>query len=298
MNSLIGLEWRDKNLQRNYPFVDSVNLSLGSAGFVPTDLIVDARIYLRGAYKANTTPYLGKIETRPDGALLFIYIDGVDLGVVSIPWALVNTEFAGSFPDSVNQTADVNLATLSIKNNNIVNGVLVVNKDALAMLQAFAQGTYTFTSDQLSFLPFVCEYMPGPQVTSANALIDSITLRGETGVKVERINSTDIKISIVGDPHFNRYDCLPGNEGFDLFQNQLPIFLNQLSVLHYVKNESGELIGPYQSTLKINHGNNLLRADGSIDFHLVTSTGQPREFRPAFRLTARDNSLIFSMAGA
>lgn len=298
MNSLIGLEWRDKNLQRNYPFADSANLSLGAAGFLPSDLIVDARIYLRGTYRAETTPYLGKIETRPDKALLFIYMDGSELGVVDLPWALLNTELAGSFPDSVNQTADVNLATLTIKNKNIVNGVLVINKDSMAMLQALAQGAYTLSSSQLPFLPFVCEYMPGPQVTSANELIDSIILRGETGVKVERINSTDIKISIVGDPHFNRYDCLPGNDGFDLFQNQLPIFLNQLSVLHYVKNESGDLVGPYKSTLKINHGGSLPRADGSIDFHLVSATGQPREFRPAFRLTARDNSLIFSMAGA
>lgn len=298
MNSLIGLEWRDKNLQRNYPFADSADLSIGAVGFLPIDLIVDARIYLRGAYAADATPYIGKIETRPDQALIYIYINNDELGVVELPWALELTEAAGSFPSTVNATADVRLAALLIKNKNIVNGVVVVNIDAVAMLQALAQGSYTFNSTQLQFVPFVCEHMPGPQVTSANELINSITLRGETGIKVERMNATDIKISIVGDPHFTRYDCLPGNEGFDLFKNQLPTFLNQLSVLHYVKNESGALIGPFKSTLKINHGGNGLRTDGSIDFHLVSATGQPREFRPAFRLTARDNSLIFSMAGA
>lgn len=298
MNSLIGLEWRDRNTQRNYPFVDSAEFSIGSAGFFPSDLIIDARIYVRGTYKPATLPYLGKIDIQIDRALLYIYSETSELGVVDIPWTVTPDEATGAFPDFDAATVDLKLIARSIVKNNLSNGVLVINANGIPILQSLAQSTYSLNSNRLSFLPFVCEYLPGPQLTSANGLVGPVILRGETGVRVEAVSPTDIKISIVGDPHFTRNNCLPDQSNSDLLENSLPTFLDQLTVLHYVKNEAGEFIGPYRSKLKINHGGESPRADGSIDFHLVSATGLPREFRPAFRLIVKDNTLIFSMAGA
>lgn len=294
MNSIVGLEWPAKNSQRNYPFVDSADLTIGEVGFLPNDLIVDARIYLRGTYQAQSTPYISRIEIQSDRAVVDVFVDDSYLGSVQIPWSSPIGEAEGALPDAANATNAFKLASMPIINDGISNGILMVNFASLYVLQSVGLGSYSFDADALRFVPFVCEYLPGPQVVSVNGLNGTVLLRGESGIKVERISDTDIKISIVGDPHFTRHNCVAGPTA-EAINDSLASFLEQLVVLHYIKNQAGVLL-PRISRLKVRH--DAQRRDGSVDFHLQTEGDLSGSLRPAFRITVKDNTITLSMAGA
>jgi len=298
MNSLTTLEWRNKNGQRNYPFIDSADLSLGSVGFLPQNLILDARIYLNGTYGATTTPYVSRVVVADVGVSIELSCTAKVIGTGYIPFSFVaslNTVYH-YYGDTVGSTLANNIYEVShvlvdIKLADKSTGSLVVNLNSLTLLQSLGQVDLPLAPGKLSFLPSVCEYLPGPQVTSLNDLTGAIKIRGETGIEVHKVDENTIRIDIVGDPHFNRYDCTDGT-----LDDLLTPFLERISVLHYVKNSASNLIGPYSSTLKVRHDS--ARADGSIDLALFTDNGLELEARPAFRLTVQGNSLTFSLAGA
>jgi len=290
MNSIVGLEWPVKNSQRNYPFFDSANLIIGEIGFLPNDLIVDARIYMRGAYQAKSTPYISKIDIQFDKAVIDISVDDSYVGSVQIPWIIPIEESQGALSAGANPTDSFKLVSLPIMRDGISNGILVVNFASMYVLQSVGMGSYSFDADSLRFLPFVCEYLPGPQVVSVNGLNGTVLLRGESGIKVDRVNNTDIKISIVGDPHFTRHNCVSNT-----INDSLSSFLEQLVVLHYRKNSNGSLT-PQKSILKVRNDNQ--RRDGSVDFHLQINDNLERDNRQAFRITVKDNTITLSMAGA
>lgn len=287
MKYLVGLEWTNKNSQRNYPFTDSSTMIVGDYGFIPNDLIVDARIYLRGTYKALTTPHVGQISLELDKAIFHIMLGESELGQVEIPWNIAaNIQYT--------PVADTKLASFSIFNAGIPTGMMVINVTMLHILQSLGQGSYTLGSEVLQFLPFVCEYLPGPQITSVNGLTGPVTLRGETGIQVKQLPSSDneIEISIVGDPHFTRYNCLPGASDIaDALINLRSNFLEELVIVHYLNANSSN---PSISKLKtrIDSGP---RQDGSIDFHSESPPLQ--NGRRAFRITVNGNTINFSMAG-
>ena len=270
-NPLLGQEWRDINSYRNYPFTDRSSLYF-DGGFLPDSLIIDARIYMRGSYGFKSSPRLSRITRTPTSAVFEISY-GANL--------------VGAATASFQSNADV----LPIVKDGILNGCIVLNPSRLAALQALGEGVYDFTANQLEFLPFVCELMPGPQVVDINDQAGSVIIRGETGIQVHRESDSVIRIDIVGDPHSNRYGCVDGE--LELFNLQSR-FLEELVVFHYVKNQAGQLIGPYASTLE--------RAnDGSIQLVLKTRDFNPTQntlsLRPSFRITTEGNSLIFSLAG-
>ena len=122
-----------------------------------------------------------------------------------------------------------------------------------------------------------------------------MTLTGNEGIKVERLNGTTIKISILGDPHFTRYECVvdPASAPAEVLDLN-GVFLKNLTIVHYVKSAAGALLGPFVSKLK-------QKPDGSVVLALKTKefevgSSEP-DMRPAFRITTEGNSLIFSMAG-
>ena len=296
MNSLTTLAWRNKNGQRNYPFIDSADLSLGSVGFLPQDLILDARIYLNGTYGATTTPYVSRVVVADVGVSIELSCTAKVIGTGYIPFSFTASKtvyhyYGDTTGESGSNSYEVSHALVDIKLADKSTGSLVVNLNSLTLLQSLGQVDLPLAPGKLSFLPSVCEYLPGPQVTSLNDLTGAIKIRGEAGIEVHKVDENTIRIDIVGDPHFNRYDCTDGT-----LDDLLTPFLERISVLHYVKNSAGNLIGPYSSTLKVRHDS--ARADGSIDLALVTGSELQLEARPAFRLTVQGNSLTFSLAGA
>ena len=304
MNSLNTLDWRNKNAQRNYPFVDTADLSLGAIGFLPQDLIIDARIYLNGTYAATSTPYVSRIVVTDIGVTIEVSCSAVVTGTAYIDFSFVpvtnilrpthpyySVGYDGGSYNTYLNIYGSNHTLIEIKAGTKSVGSLVVSLGSLTLIQSLGQTDLSIAPGKLSFVPSVCEYLPGPQVTSLNTLTGAVKLRGESGIEVHYLAPDVIRIDIVGDPHFNRYDCT--GEALD---GLLTPFLERIGVLHYVKNAAGNLVGPYKSILKVRH--DAARADGSIDLALVTASNLELEFRPAFRLTVQGNSLTFSLAGA
>jgi len=275
MNPIPHLEWRNLNSNRNYPFMDNSSLVF-DGGFIPQSWIVDARIYARGNYSEDQPCYISKlIRTNTFVALEVSTSSGFIIGEAIIKFG---------------ETKDI----ISIFNGSILAGCLVIDPARSSLLQSIDEGEYTLTAASATFLPIVCEYLPERQVQSINGKSANVVLTGNEGVKVERLDSATIKISILGDPHFTRYECVvdPNSAPAEVLDLN-GIFLKKLTIIHYIKNSSGTLTGPHKSTL-------IKKPDGSVVLALKTNVApgppQPDE-RPAFRITTEDNSLIFSMAG-
>lgn len=295
MNRIAGTGWINNNSSRNYPFVDSANLSIASDGFIPNDFIVDARIYMRNTYQASRPAYISSLQVLADKVIITLACDRVELGKAELPYSLTAeqqpNEDKGTYfgPDG----SDL-LAVCSIKQNNVMAGVLVINVPALNIIQSLEQKLYSFAVNQLEFVAAVCDYLPGPQVTSINQTSGEITLRGETGILVEKTldGSSTIKISIVGDSHFTRSNCVENP-----LENEVALFLEQLTVIHYSNPEPNASLNT--SRLKVMNIDGL--KDGSIDFSLMSKVTRnnalPLNERPAFRVTVEGNTIKLSMAG-
>lgn len=290
MKSILGLSWANKNSQRNYPFVDSANMMLGTVGFIPNDLIVDARIYLRNTYKAEEIPYLSRVELTPDRAIFTVACQEVVLGTAEVPYSLINSPVSEQTDTYQELNSEDKFAVRTLLKGGLTAGMFVIKLAGLAALQSLDQTAYDIEAGTINFVPAVCEYLPGPQVTSANEMVGSVTLRGESGIKVERLNNTDIKISIVGDPHFTRYGCLDAsvNQGND-------IFLERLKILHY---ESPTKVTLTTIDVKENAEDADNISNNSIRFQLNTANNLGVNERPALRISVNGNRIHFSMAGA
>lgn len=276
MNPIPHLEWRNLNANRNYPFLDSSSLTF-DGGFIPQSWIVDARIYARGNYSEAQPCYISKlVRTNTMVALEVSSSSGSLLGEAVIKFG---------------ETKDV----ISVFNGSILAGCLVIDPARSSLLQSVDEGEYVITASTATFLPATCEYLPETQVQSINDKSSNVTLTGNEGIKVERLNPNTIKISILGDPHFTRYECVvdPTSAPAEVLDLN-GVFLKNLTIVHYVKAASGQLVGPFASKLK-------QKPDGSVVLSLKTkdfeagSSGP--DMRPAFRITTEGNSLIFSMAG-
>lgn len=278
MNNIEYLEWHDLNASRNYPFTDSSTLTFNGK-FLPQSWIVDARIYIRGNYMETQACYISKLVRSEDRVSLQVSsYSGVLLGEAQI-----------SFNNNNNNE------TIALMDGVRVAGCLVFDLAKNGLIEAIEEGEYVFNASVASFLPSVCEYLPANQVQSMNDKSGHLTLSGNEGIRVDRLDSSTIKISIVGDPHFTRHNCVDGvNQDASAALNLNGMFLKSLTIVHYVKNSQGQLIGPVVSRLK-------QKADGSVVLALKTKDFDPaldtRELRPAFRITSQGNTLTFSMAG-
>lgn len=277
MNPIPYLEWSALNANRNYPFLDSSTLSF-SSGFLPQSWIIDARVYVRGNYRVEEPCHISKV-TRTDAmvALQLSTASGDVLGEAKM-------EFGSS--DSTIPVFD---------SQGVLGGCLVVDPAKSFLLQSIDEGEYQLTSEVATFLPAVCEYLPKNQVQSLNDKSGKVTITGNEGIKVERLDSSTIKISILGDPHFTRYDCVDSDYAQFEVLDLNGIFLKNITLVHYIKTLSGSLTGPFATRLK-------QKADGSVVLSLKTPTfnaqEDTRDLRPAFRITTEGNSITFSMAGA
>ena len=282
MESPNALQWTELNKIRNYPFTDNSTLAF-SGGFLPQQLIIDARIYIRGNYQQTLPAYISKLVKNDEYVELTISNGSGDIiGVSTLTYPP---------PLYVVPSDDDTHPVLSA--GSIVAGCLVINRNALSSLYSFESGEYILDSTTATFLVSCCEYLPGDQVQSINDLSGAVTLTAYEGVELTRTEPNIIKISIVGDPHFNRYDCVPAPDETAARVLELgALFMKQLRVVHYVKNSAGVLVGPYLSKLT-------KKPDGSIILALNTSASAVAlEARPAFRITTSGNTITFSLAGA
>lgn len=282
MESPNALPWNDLNRIRNYPFTDNSTLAF-SGGFLPQQLILDARIYIRGNYQQTLPPYISKLVKNDEYVELTISNGSGDIiGVATL---------ASSSSTGIPDLATTKMYTI-ISADLVPAGCLIINVVTLSSLYSFESGEYDLDPTTATFLVSCCEYLPGDQVQSINDLSGAVTLTAYEGVELTRIEPNTIKISIVGDPHFNRYDCVTGTNTTATTVLELgALFMKQLKVVHYVKNSAGVLVGPYLSKLT-------KKPDGSIVLALSTSeSATALEARPAFRITTSGNTITFSLAG-
>jgi hypothetical protein len=278
--SIQNLEWRNLNSLRRHPFTDGSSLFF-DGGALPTGWILDARVYPRGQYQAEEPCRIGRLIRAYDAVVLELVTGSVVVGTARILLGgqdSLITVLAGAVPA----------------------GCLVVDPARTQFLQAIDEGEYELPPGTADFLSCCVEAMPYPQVTSLGGASGDVLLSASEGISLTRVDSSTLRVDIVGDPHPTRYDCIqeePSSEGNQALDLQ-GTFLQQLTVVHYVKNAQGQLVGPFASRLQS-------RPDGSIALVLRTQ-GMPDplpagttalDFRPAFRITVEDNSLVFSMAG-
>lgn len=285
MNPLSSLQWRNLNSERNYPFCDSASLVLGTITFIPQTFIIDARIYIAAGYQPRKPPYVSKIVITDTDLAIHISCDGVAMGIAT---------YATARNSTAQQKIDTELASGVILKEGKVIGNLVVGLKSLDLFKTIGPSSYDLNPEDLPFLPSVCDYLPGPQVTSLNDLVGSVTLQANTGVRFTKLNATDVKVDIVGDPHFTRYGCiLDPSTPAAAYQSSLSRFLEQLVIIHYLEASSTQ---PVKTILKVNRTG--VRKDGSINFQLQTlGDGLGATERPAFRLNAQGSTLTLSMVG-
>lgn len=278
--SIQNLEWRNLNSLRKYPFTDGSSLFF-DGGALPPGWILDARVYPRGQYQSEEPCRVGRLVRAYDSVTLELVTGSVTIGVAKVP-------LGGQ--DSL----------VTVFDGTVPAGCLVVDPSRTQFLQAVDEGEYELPAGSADLLPSCVEAMPYPQVTSLGGASGNLLLSASEGISLTRVDASTLRIDIVGDPHPTRYDCIqeaPSSEGNQALDLQ-GTFLEQLTVVHYVKNSQGQLVGPFASRLQS-------RADGSIALVLKTQAmpdplpagTTALDFRPAFRITVEDNSLVFSMAG-
>ena len=279
MNSLNSLEWRQLNSTRNYPFTDLATLSFDE-GFLPQNWILDARIYIRGNYEEYGPAYISKVVRNYESIVITV---AASSGVILGEGKILLTDIV-----------DV----VDLKDAAILTGCLVIDPSRTSLVQSLPVGEYALAPTVAPLLAVCCEYLPAPQVQSVNGQAGHIRFTAEDGIKLTRVDSSTLKIDIVGDPHFNRHNCAIGaSDNIDDALELSGLFLKRFKVIHYIKTSAGDLVGPYVSTLQ-------RKADGSIVLALstpVTTSQDPvelREARPAFRLTATGDAITLSLAGA
>lgn len=290
MESPNALQWNELNIIRNYPFTDNSTLAF-SGGFLPQQLIVDARIYIRGNYQQTLPAYISKLVKNDEYVELTISNGSGDIiGVATL--ASSSAAAAGAAPGTTPAKIEVRMYTI-ISAGSVPAGCLMVSAKAFSSLYSFESGEYDLDPITATFVVSCCEYLPGDQVQSINDLSGAVTLTAYEGIELTRTEPNIIKISIVGDPHFNRYDCVPAPDETAARVLELgALFMKQLRVVHYVKTSAGVLVGPYLSKLT-------KKPDGSIVLALSTSeSATALEARPAFRITTSGNTITFSLAGA
>lgn len=305
MEPLNRLAWRELNGTRNYPFTDNSSLFF-DGGLLPQSWILDARIYMAGNYQESGTCYVSKLTRSYDSITITVSTaSGAELGAAVVFFSSVdqvvpdttvtyaNPGHVGSYTDNDDQWSKP-IQIVSTAGNRA--GCLIVDMTQTALAQALAEGEYVLDDTVAVFLPSVCEYSPYPQVVSINGKSGDVRITGSNGIQVKASGGDTIKVSVVGDPNFERYGCFRsgGNEDYLI---ALDMFISRIKFVHYVMSSNGSLQGPVVSTLYPG-------IDGSIGMVLRTkqrTAGEDpvvvRLAIPAFRLKYSGNSIHFYLAG-
>ena len=306
MEPLNRLAWRELNGTRNYPFTDNSSLFF-DGGLLPQSWILDARIYMAGNYQESGTCYVSKLTRSYDSITLTVSTaSGVELGAAVVFFSSVdqivpdptatyaNPGHVGSYTDENNQWSRP-IQIVSTTGNRA--GCLIVDMTQTALAQALAEWEYVLDDTVAVFLPSVCEYSPYPQVVSINGKSGDVRITGSNGIQVKASGGDTIKVSVVGDPNFERYGCFSSGGNGD-YLTALDMFISRIKFVHYVVASNGSLQGPVVSTLYPSN-------DGSVGMVLRTKQrtagGDPAAVRlavPAFRLKYSGNSIHFYLAGA
>lgn len=271
MSRIVNLEANVRNALRAYPFTDDSALSFDK-GFIPNDLILDARIYCRGSYGSTTPCELIAIRRSPRSVEFTVGIGKQVLGKAVARFGA---------------TEDL----LTLLDGDIVTGCLVIDPSRLYVLEAVPVGEHILPANTAAFVPIVVELLPGPVVTSLTGTAGDVALYADVGLRLVKLSDTDIEVSVVGDPHFTRYGC--DSEERRLYTATTGAAIKQIRMRFWTPNEAGELV---QVEVLVTPGTSnsynlpLFASDAPVD-----PTDQTT--RPALRVTTSENTVTISLAG-
>jgi hypothetical protein len=181
-------EWRNQNELIGYPFTDGADLARGTSLELPTNLVVDARLYPIGA---EGVLYLSSIQTVNSTVILSI---SDDLGWIA----------SGDF------TPEEEIVTLQDKYGRPA-GVLVCDPVVMSSLSSWAAGAREYTPTNTAFA--TAAIIPTPQIGVRGFILESgefftgdFWLVGENGVYFTN-EGGNIRVDIIGDTLSQRRIC-------------------------------------------------------------------------------------------
>lgn len=184
MPVVINEEWRDKNVDRSFPF-DDLTTRMNDAGLrILDEVFIDAVLY---PITPNGPCFISSIERGTDRVIVRISSENEE----NIATATV-LDSSGS---DVLELRDI---------YNIPAGVLVVGPTGLSVLRSWAVGVYEFSMSQTRFAAVVHQYGPAIAVKGfilpdGSAVTGDVWLVGENGVELWEQDGA-IRIDVVGDP--------------------------------------------------------------------------------------------------
>jgi hypothetical protein len=206
-------EWRDDQQATGWPFSLDVKPSNQAGYFIPDSTFLDAAFYPVGG---TVGLYISSIAVASGLVTITVSDSGIN-GLATGSFSLLNPPSLIDFFDSFGRPA----------------GVIVSDPTRLAVFQAWATGTQTFTADQTEFVATV--YQPSPEIgfrgfvlADGSLVTGDIWLVGDDGVVVRNDPGNPepvIRVDAVGDPLFARRLCQPDN----LFVT--PRYVQQIKVI-------------------------------------------------------------------
>ena len=248
--SILHESWREKNLDRNYPFLDSAMLTNG-VDFLPDNFLLDARLYpINGLGQA----FLASVERNAD-TTTFRFSDGSagEFGTAVMTGSTI--------PDLIHVTDTYGRSA----------GVLVPGPGLLEVFN-WSNGSHTFeTLLQTGFAARTQASLPDPGVNGLllpddNVVSGNVWLVGEKGVQLSVENGT-VRVDIIGEPLVLVRECNDlGGSLTDVFEARRPL----RTINNVAANGQGAFFilvagtnAPAQ-TLRITPETNGLRIEGAV----------------------------------
>lgn len=186
-------EFRDEQLETNYPFSDHATLLSNTLQPIEPDTFLDASIYVVGL---GPGAYIPRVSVK--SSTITIYIgDQVDQLRASATFNVTDPPTLLKIVDKYGRPG----------------GILISSPERLAIFQTWPPGDHVFDQAATEFVSAVV--IPTPEVglrgllTPAGELfVGDVWLVGESGV-VLREDDGAIRIDIIGDPLVNRKLCEP-----------------------------------------------------------------------------------------
>ena len=189
-------QWTELNRRRNYPFTDASTLKLGPI-VLPKEWVIDATLSPTQT-GLNESYYFLSRATKDENKITLILSS--NLGEVA----------SAAF--------DIKSAASHVKFYNIKGlqyaGSMIINPAYAVVLANLPNGNTRIDNKAAVFVPGVVHPIPYPSVSSLLASSGKKALAGEAyivageGVTFSQVGTTNtIKVDIIGDPNYSRYDC-------------------------------------------------------------------------------------------
>jgi hypothetical protein len=189
-------DWRNENLDSNYPFADTATLLSRDKIILPPDMFLDASIYPIGI---GPRAYISSLVIGNRLATIWVG-DATTAQLASFSFDPLAPPELGALIDVYGRPA----------------GLFVADPLLLASAQAWPTGVHTFDIGATEFAASCTISTPEPGVrglaaAQGNLLTGDAWLVGEEGVMVtlDPDDGTSIRVDVVGDPLYSRRLCAP-----------------------------------------------------------------------------------------